>query len=59
MLEKTVETEKKNFTLQDILSVLGKPANLHVVRPFCPRLITVVKLLPWRDKASRTFLHVI
>lgn len=46
MIGKDNGDEKKPFTLQNILSVLRKPVNLHVVQPLCPRFITVVKLLP-------------
>lgn len=56
-MEETMENEKA-FTFQNILSVLRKPANLHVVQPLCPRFITIVKLLPWRGKSSRPFLRV-
>lgn len=51
--------EKKSFTLQNSLSVLRKPPDLHVVQPLSPRCITVVQLLPWRGKTSRSFLCII
>ena len=56
-LEETVENEK-SFIFQNILFVLQKPANLHMVQLPCPRFIAIVRLCPWRGKSSRPFLHI-
>ena len=56
-LEETVGNEK-SFIFQNILSVLQKPADLHMVQLPCPRFIAIVRLCPWRGKPSRPFLHI-
>lgn len=56
-LEETVENEK-SFIFQNILSVLQKPADLHIVQLPCPRFIAIVRLCPWRGISSRPFLRI-
>ena len=50
--------KEKSFIFQNILFVLQKPANLHMVQLPCPRFIAIVRLCPWRGKSSRPFLHI-